>query len=150
MSMAIDEAWKAYKFHEVPVGAVVVDESGKLLAKGHNLKESTYNPCGHAEVLTLIEAAKDVKNWRLVNASLYVTLEPCVMCMGAIIHARIKNLVFGAYDMKGGIISLGYNFHQNKKLNHQINVMGGIMHYECSSLLSKFFKEKRNVYKNFS
>lgn len=147
MGLALEQADEAYSKGEVPVGALCVSEDGKVLAKAHNLKESTPDPCGHAEILALIEAAKNLGEWRLLNSTLYVTLEPCPMCLDAMRQARIKNLVFGAYDAKGGAISLGYNFHQDSRLNHRFNVLGGVKHYQCSKLLSSFFKQKRSLYK---
>ena len=102
MDEALVEADKAYREDEVPIGAVVVDAHGNILARAHNVKEKDFNPCGHAEILVLIEASKKISNWRLSECSLYVTLEPCPMCLSAMVHARIKNLYFGAYDPKGG------------------------------------------------
>jgi tRNA(adenine34) deaminase len=148
MCLAIEQADLAYSKGEVPVGAICVAEDGKTLSVAHNLKESTPNPCGHAEILALTNAAKSLGEWRLLNATLYVTLEPCPMCLDAARQARIKNVIFGAYDKKGGAISLGYNFHKDTRLNHHFNIMGGIFHYKCSSILSTFFKQRRNSYKN--
>ena len=102
MSIALDEAEKSYKNDEVPVGAVVVFKNGPLIGRGHNLKEKAHDPCGHAEILALKQAAQKIKNWRLTECILYVTLEPCPMCLGAMIQGRIGRLVFGAYDPKGG------------------------------------------------
>jgi tRNA(adenine34) deaminase len=147
MSLAIEQAELAYKLQEVPVGAVLVSPDGEVLSKQHNLKESHFNPTGHAEILTLIEGAKKNQNWRLSKCTLYVTLEPCPMCLAAMVQARIKQCVFGAYDGKGGALSLGYTLHQDKRLNHQFSVVGGIKHFECSKVLSQFFKERRNTYR---
>lgn len=149
MDEALIEADRAYRLDEVPIGAVVADANGNILSKSHNIKEKTHNPCGHAEVLALIEASKKIGNWRLLNCSLYVTLEPCPMCLSAMVQARIGTLYFGAYDPKGGSISLGYNFYKDQKLNHSFAVVGGLRHYECSRLLSTFFKEKRASYNKF-
>lgn len=146
MDGALIEAEKAYRLGEVPVGAVVVDSSGMILSQSHNIKEKNFNPCGHAEILALTEAAKKLKNWRLIDCSLYVTLEPCPMCLSAMIQARIGTLYFGAYDSKGGSLSLNYNFYKDQKLNHSFSVVGGLRHYECSKLLSTFFREKRGNY----
>ncbi len=148
MNLALEQAELAYRLGEVPVGAICVSGQGKILSRAHNLKESTSNPCGHAEVLALIGAAKNLNEWRLLNATLYVTLEPCPMCFDAIRQARLKNVIFGAYDLKGGALSLGYFFHKDKRLNHNFQVMGGICHFRCANILSSFFKEKRNRYKN--
>jgi tRNA(adenine34) deaminase len=146
MSMALEEAEHAYKLQEVPVGAVLVSPNGDVLSKQHNLKETHFNPTAHAEVLTIIDGAKKLQNWRLSDCVLYVTLEPCPMCMAALVQARIKMCVFGAYDAKGGALSLGYRLHQDKKLNHRFSVIGGVKHFECSRLLSQFFKERRTSY----
>lgn len=143
MALALEQAHEAYKIGEVPVGAIIVDQQGSILSKTHNLKESTSNPTGHAELLGVINAAKKINGWRLNGCSLYVTLEPCLMCLGALIQSRIERCVFGAYDLKGGSLSLGYAFHEDKRLNHQISMLGGIKHYECSKILSQFFKERR-------
>ncbi len=147
MRMALEEADAAYRVDEVPIGCVIVGENGEMLSKTHNLKESVNDPCGHAEILAIREASERTKNWRLVNSTLFVTLEPCPMCLGAMIQARISNLVFGAYDKKGGAISLGYKIYKDDRLNHNFSVIGGIEHYKCAKVLSRFFKEKRDYYK---
>lgn len=147
MDLALEQAEIAFHMDEVPIGAIIRSGSGKILAQSHNLKEANHNPCGHAEVLAIQEAAKTLGNWRLNDCSLFVTLEPCLMCMGAIQQARIKNIFFGAYDGKGGALSLGYNVHTEKRLNHQFQVMGGISHFKSSQILSSFFKQKRSGYK---
>jgi tRNA(adenine34) deaminase len=146
MEEALKEADKAYREDEVPIGAVVVDSAGVILARSHNHKEKAHNPCGHAEILALIEAAKKKANWRLTDCALYVTLEPCPMCLSALVQARIGHLYFGAYDPKGGSLSLNYNFYKDSKLNHNFSVTGGLRHFECSRILSTFFKEKRSSY----
>jgi tRNA(adenine34) deaminase len=146
MDEALIEARKAYRQDEVPIGAIVVDPSGVILARTHNIKEKNYNPCGHAEILAITEAAKKINNWRLLNCSIYVTLEPCPMCLSAMIQSRIGTLFFGAYDLKGGALSLDYNFYKDQKLNHSFPVVGGLRHFECSKLLSSFFREKRASY----
>ncbi len=146
MDEALIEAEKAYREDEVPIGAVIVDSSGVILSRAHNVKEKNYNPCGHAEILAITEAAKKLNNWRLINCSLFVTLEPCPMCLSAMIQARIGTLYFGAYDPKGGSLSLNYNLYKDEKLNHAFPVVGGLRHFECSKVLSRFFREKRAVY----
>lgn len=148
MDEALKEADQAYREDEVPIGAVIVDSNGTILSRAHNVKEKAHNPCGHAEILAITEAAKKISNWRLIDCSIYVTLEPCPMCMAALIQARIKNLYFGAYDPKGGAISLNYNYHKDKRLNHSFNVVGGLRHFECSQIVSNFFREKRSIYIN--
>jgi tRNA(adenine34) deaminase len=147
MAIALEQAEVAYKLGEVPVGAVLLSQDGKIIAKTYNKKETEFNPCGHAEILAIQEAAKNLKNWRLVGATLVVTLEPCLMCMTAMIQARIKQLVFGAYDPKGGALSLGYHFQHDSRLNHHFSIIGGWRHYETSKILSQFFKERRESYR---
>ena len=149
MDEALKEAQKAYREDEVPIGAVVVDEKGNILARAHNEKEKVFNPCGHAEIIAITEACKKIGNWRLSNCAVYVTLEPCPMCLSAMIQARIGKLFFGAYDPKGGALCLNYNFYKDQKLNHSFPVLGGLRHFECSRLLSTFFKEKRSNYSKF-
>jgi tRNA(adenine34) deaminase len=149
MDEAMLEAHKAYREDEVPIGAVIVDGNGAIIARAHNHKEKSHNPCGHAEILAIIEATKKLGNWRLLGCSMYVTLEPCPMCLSALVQARIAHLYFGAYDPKGGAISLNYNFYKDQKLNHSFPVMGGLRHFECSKILSTFFKEKRSGYSKF-
>ena len=147
MSIALDEAHEAYKKNEVPVGCVITNKHGDIIAKSFNTKEMEQNPIHHAEIMAIETAANKLNSWRLLDCNLYVTLEPCPMCMSAIIHARIKNVYFGAYDPKGGAVSLGFNLHHNENLNHKINLSGGFRHRECSQLISNFFKAKRNQYK---
>lgn len=147
MSMALEQAELAYKAQEVPVGAVLVSPEGEVLSKHYNLKESHFNPTAHAELLVMTDAAKKLQNWRLSDCVLYVTLEPCSMCLAGMVQSRIKQCVFGAYDPKGGALSLGYHLHNDKRLNHQFSIMGGVKHFECSRILSQFFKERRTGYR---
>ncbi len=146
MNLAHEVARKSAKQNEVPIGALVVDAFGKVLARAHNLKEESSDPSGHAECLAIREACTQLKNWRLESCSLYVTLEPCPMCLSLIQQTRIKQLYFGAYDSKGGAVSLGYHLHQDQRLNHQFGVVGGLDHYSNSKILSDFFKQKRAFY----
>ena len=146
MSIALDEAQKAFAQQEVPVGCVVTDTQGKIISKAFNLKEQNSYACDHAELLAINEASQTVGGWRLSGCSIYVTLEPCPMCLSAIVQSRFKNLYFGAYDPKGGAISLGYNLHNDERLNHKVEVVGGIQHLNCGKLLSDFFKAKRKSY----
>jgi tRNA(adenine34) deaminase len=147
MSMALDEANEAAKIDEVPVGAILTDKFGKILARTHNTKEREQNPCNHAEVLAITQASKELESWRLVDCNLFVTLEPCPMCMASLSQARVKNVYFGAYDPKGGAASLGFNLHKDQRLNHKLNLFGGFKHRECSRLISNFFRNKRKNYK---
>lgn len=143
MSLALEEAEKAYHEDEVPIGAIIVDQNNKILAKSFNLKEKNHDSLGHAEILAIKIAGQTISNWRLSGCTLYVTCEPCPMCLAAMVQARIKTLVFGAYDPKGGALSLGYNLYKDERLNHKFSVVGGLKQFECSRLLSQFFKEKR-------
>lgn len=146
MGIALKEAELAAKKNEVPIGACVLAPDGKVLSSASNFKEAPNDPTGHAEILAIKEASKLLSSWRLLDCTLVVTLEPCVMCMGALWQSRIKKLVFGAYDSKGGAISLGYKLHKDKRFNHNFSVIGGIRHYECSKILSNFFKQRRSNY----
>lgn len=147
MQIALEQAELAYRAQEVPVGALLVSPTGEILSRQHNLKESHFNPVAHAEILAITEGAKKLQNWRLSDCYLYVTLEPCPMCLTALVQARVKACVFGAYDQKGGALSLGYHLHRDKRLNHQFSVLGGVMHFECSRILSQFFRERRSSYR---
>ena len=139
--MALGEAESALESGEVPVGAVITME-GAVLAKAHNTPILMQDPTAHAEILAIRKAAEAQENYRLDGATLYVTIEPCVMCAGAIIHARIARLVFGAADPKGGALSL-YGIPGDGKLNHYVDVTGGVLAEECGEILSRFFREKR-------
>ncbi|MCD6486147.1 MAG: tRNA adenosine(34) deaminase TadA [Syntrophobacterales bacterium] len=141
MRMAIGEAESALESGEVPVGAVITME-GRVLAKAHNNPIMMKDPTAHAEILAIRKAADRTENYRLTGTTIYVTIEPCIMCAGAIIHARIARLVFGATDPKGGAISL-YDMFGDKKLNHFVDVTGGVLKEECGKILSRFFREKR-------
>ncbi len=141
MSAAIDMAKKAARKDEVPVGAVIV-RNNKIIAKACNLRETKKNPLAHAELLAINKAAKRMKGWRLLGCTLYVTLEPCSMCAGAIINARVEEVVFGAYDPKGGAMGSLYNLAEGK-LNHMPRITGGILRDECALLLTTYFKSKR-------
>jgi tRNA(adenine34) deaminase len=147
MAMALEQAEIAYRSQEVPVGAIIISRDGEVLSRQFNLKETNFNPTGHAEILSIIEASKKIGNWRLNECSLYVTLEPCPMCLAAMVQARIGRCVFGAYDPKGGAIGLGYGFHRDKRLNHQFALVGGVKHFECSKIISQFFRERRAAYR---
>jgi tRNA(adenine34) deaminase len=146
MTLALEQADLAYRDDEVPVGAVLVSPEGEVLSKQFNLKESQFNSTAHAEILAIVEGSKRIQNWRLSECTLYVTLEPCPMCLAALVQSRVKMCVFGAYDPKGGALSLGYHIHQDKRLNHQFSIMGGVRQFECSKILSQFFKERRSIY----
>lgn len=138
MTRAITEARKAEAKDEVPIGCVIVS-AGRIIARGHNLRETSQDPAAHAELIAIRKAARKLGSWRLLNCTLYVTLEPCTMCMGAIILARIPTLVFGCYDPKGGAAGSLYDLSADPRLNHTVALVPQIMESECSSLLSSFF-----------
>ena len=142
MDEALVEAKIALKKNEVPVGSVIVWKD-KIIGRGHNLRESSGDPTAHAEMIAIEEAAKFLGGWRLSGAALYVTLEPCIMCMGAIVQARISQLVFGPFDEKGGACGSLYDIANDKRLNHIVKVVSGVKSEEASSLLKTFFKERR-------
>jgi len=142
MSEAIKEAKKAQEEDEVPVGCVVVYK-GKIIARAHNQVERLKDPTAHAEMLALTSAANYLQNKWLSQVSIYVTIEPCSMCAGAMVLARLKNLYFGAQDPKTGACGSVVNIVNNKKLNHRIKVKGGILEKDCASLLKEFFQKKR-------
>ncbi len=143
MRLALAEAEEAGRMGEVPVGAVIVDGSGRVLSTGRNLRESSQNPTDHAEIIAIREAARALGSWRLEGTAIYVTLEPCMMCMGAIINARIKRLVFGARDPKAGAVVSVMNPADYESLNHRVEWREGVLEEESSSLLREFFRTLR-------
>jgi tRNA(adenine34) deaminase len=145
MSQALKEACKAQKFGEVPIGAVITCDD-KIIARGFNKCIALSDPTAHAEIVTLRRAAKKLKNYRLKNCSIYVTIEPCVMCVGALVNARIKSIIFGAYDVKSGACKSVFKIAKNRKLNHKIEFDRGKEKYlnkECVDIIKNFFKERR-------
>ncbi len=142
MRLALKEAEDAFKEGEVPVGAVLVINN-EIVASFHNCRESTLDPTAHAEVLALKEGAHKVENWRLTGAVLYVTKEPCIMCAGAMVNARLGRLVYGCGDTKAGAVQNLYRILSDKRLNHQVEVVSGVLEEECAALLKKFFQERR-------
>ena len=142
MGVAIGQAKKAAAQGEVPIGAIIVSD-GKIIARGYNLREGKQDPAAHAELIAIRKAAKKLANWRLTGTTLYVTLEPCIMCMGAILLARIERVVFGCYDPKGGAAGSLYDFSDDKRLNHKVTLTAGVREADCSSLLSGFFAALR-------
>lgn len=146
MEYAQQCALKAEKIGEVPVGAVVV-LGNTLIAEGWNQSIQNHDPTAHAEVIALKEAGKAVSNYRLIDATLYVTLEPCAMCAGAMVHARVKRVVFGAYDAKTGAAGSVFNIVDAPQLNHQLLITGGVRKLECAEQVSQFFQKRRKAHK---
>lgn len=144
MKEAIKEAKKAYKKLEVPVGAVIVKD-GKIIARAHNLKETKYDTTKHAEILAIQRASRKLQSWRLVDCEMYITLEPCTMCAGAIINSRIKRIYIGTMDEKTGAVGSKLNLFKDYTFNHNVEVETGIMKEECEEILKEFFKELRKM-----
>jgi len=143
MDLAVEEARQAEAAGEVPVGAVIVADDGNVAGRGFNRPISTGDPTAHAEIVALRDAAQRVGNYRLSGLTMYCTIEPCAMCAGAMIHARIRRLVFGARDVKAGAAGSVYNLLSDPRLNHQVDVRGGVRQSECSLLLQRFFESRR-------
>jgi len=143
MRQAMSLALRAAREDEVPVGAVLVKD-GQLVAEGWNRPIGSCDPTAHAEIQALRAGAKKLGNYRLLDTTLYVTLEPCAMCAGAIIHSRVQRVVFGAYDSKGGAAGSVFEILGTDKLNHKVAFSGGVLEQECGNLLSEFFRIKRN------
>ena len=146
MKEALKEAKKAYDKLEVPVGAVIVKD-GKIIARAHNLKETKLDTTKHAEILAIQKASKKLKSWRLLDCEMYVTLEPCSMCAGAIINSRIKKIYIGTLDEKTGAAGSVFNLFEDYTFNHKVEVEKGIMKEECENLLKSFFKMLRKLKK---
>ncbi|MFH1406653.1 MAG: tRNA adenosine(34) deaminase TadA [Candidatus Omnitrophota bacterium] len=147
MSEAIKEAKRAIEKDEVPVGAVIVHKR-KIIARAHNQMRMLKDPTAHAEMVAITQAAAHLENERLLDCSVYATIEPCSMCAGALVLARVKRLVYGAKDPKAGACGSVANIVHNKKLNHRISVKSGVAARECGALLSEFFKKKRKQVRN--
>jgi len=143
MQQALDQAGIAATMNEVPVGAVLVDADGQLLAAGHNQPISACDPSAHAEIVTLRQAALKLENYRLPGTTLYVTLEPCTMCVGALVHARVKRLVYAASEPRSGAIESAQRLFETGEYNHRPEIEGGLLAAESSALLTAFFKARR-------
>ena len=143
MELALDEAKKAGQIGEVPIGAILVSENGAVLSAAHNQTIKQVDPTAHAEILALREAAININNYRLLNTSLFVTVEPCMMCMGALVHARVKRIIYGATDPKWGAAGSLYNFAEDFRLNHRVEIINGVREDECRELMQAFFRSKR-------
>ena len=142
MKEAIKEAKKAELIDEVPIGCVIVKDD-KVIARGHNVRETKKTPLGHAEIIAIDKASKKLGAWRLQDCDMYITLEPCIMCAGAIIQSRIKHVYYGAKDPKGGAIESSINVLEAKNINHHPEIASGILEEECSNIISQYFKRKR-------
>ncbi len=142
MRLAMDQARRAETLGDVPIGAVVINPAGVIVAAAGNEREQLGDPTAHAEVLALREAARVLGSWRLVDHTLVVTLEPCTMCAGALVLARVSRLVFGAYDPKAGAVASLFDVVRDPRLNHRVDVRGGILEAECGELLREFFAER--------
>ncbi|MDV5069564.1 MULTISPECIES: tRNA adenosine(34) deaminase TadA [Bacillus] len=150
MQLAIEEAKKAEAIQEVPIGAVIV-LNGEVISVAHNLRETEQRSIAHAELLAIDEACKNLGTWRLEDATLYVTLEPCPMCAGGIVLSRVKRVVYGASDPKGGCAGTLMNLLTDERFNHQCKVVAGVLEEECGTLLTNFFRglrKKRKAIKN--
>ena len=147
MAVALTEAKQAVAAGEVPVGAVIV-HGDKLIGRAHNRKEALQTPLAHAEILAIGQAAALLRTWRLNSCDIYVTLEPCIMCVGAILQARMRRLVFGCLDSKAGAVESLYQLHQDRRLNHRLAAIGGVRQDECAQVLEAFFvrlRERKRV-----
>ncbi|TWT56797.1 tRNA-specific adenosine deaminase [Thalassoglobus neptunius] len=142
MWQAIDQAHRAFEQDEVPVGAIVVHQD-RVIGEGYNLRETLKDPTAHAEMIAITQAAEALGSWRLINCTLYVTLEPCPMCAGAIVQSRLPNVVYGTDDPKGGACNTLYQITDDPRLNHRSTVTGGVLRDQCRALLQEFFAEQR-------
>ncbi|MED5475852.1 MAG: tRNA adenosine(34) deaminase TadA [Candidatus Neomarinimicrobiota bacterium] len=142
MKQAIDLAQKAYNLNDIPIGAVVV-KNEKIIGKGYNQVKLLNDPTAHAEIIAITSAANTIKNWQLKDCEIFTTLEPCIMCSGAIINSRIKNIYFGAYDKKFGGCSSLYNICNDPRLKHRCGIKGGIMEIDCKWIIDDFFQKLR-------
>jgi tRNA(adenine34) deaminase len=147
MKMALREAREAAAANEVPVGALLVSETGEVMAAAGNRVIADCDPTAHAEISVIRSGCKKVMNFRLLNTTLYVTVEPCAMCMGAAVHARISRLVYGAADPKWGAAASLYAIGSDSRLNHRLDIVGGVCEEECRALMQGFFRSKRNQQK---
>lgn len=143
MMMALQEAQKAYDLEEVPIGAVLVDETGQVVARGHNMREIWQDATAHAELIVIREACRRLARWRLSGLTLYVTIEPCPMCAGAIVMSRLDRVVYGSTDARAGACESVFNIPGNEALNHCPDITAGVMQEECAGMMKRFFRERR-------
>ena len=141
MAEALKEAEKSANFDEVPVGAVIVKD-GKIIARGHNLRERSKDPTAHAEIMAIRKACKKLKSWRLEGCTIYVTIEPCSMCAGTILWTRMQRVVYGANDPKGGALGSSYSLFEVKNINHKVEITRGVLENRCAGLMTSFFRKK--------
>jgi tRNA(Arg) A34 adenosine deaminase TadA len=144
MRVALEQARDAMRYGEVPVGSVIV-LGGSIIGEGYNQPIGTYDASAHAEIVALRDAGRRVKNYRLTGATLYVTIEPCQMCVGAMIHARIARVVYGTRELKAGAIESAMRAHEHPSLNHRMLTTGGVLEQECRELIQEFFKDRREA-----
>ena len=145
MRLALREAARAGRAGEVPVGAVLVGADGAVIARGHNRPAAAHDPTAHAEIVTLRRAGRRLGNYRLPGTTLYVTVEPCAMCAGALVQARVARVVFGASDPKGGAARTLYRILDDPRLNHRAEVAGGVLESECRGMIQEFFRARRHM-----
>lgn len=143
MRLALEEAGFAYEKGEVPIGAVLVDSEGTVVSRGHNMRETWQDATAHAEMIAIREACRQLHRWRLAGLTLFVTIEPCPMCAGALVMSRIDRVVYGSTDAKAGASESLFNVTSHPALNHQLQVTAGVLQEECASLMKRFFAERR-------
>jgi tRNA(adenine34) deaminase len=144
MQIALEEAEQALRENEVPVGAVIVHE-GRVIARSHNQREQLHDPTAHAEMIAITQAAESRQSWRLDGCTLYVTLEPCPMCAGAILQARLPTVVYGATDPKAGAVDTLFHLLDDSRLNHRVETVAGVLAAPCGEILTRFFQEQRRL-----
>ena len=150
MREALKEAQAAYDIGEVPIGAVLVDEAGEIVARGHNLRETEHDATAHAEMIAIRAACERLSRWRLSGLTLYVTIEPCPMCAGAIVMSRVDRVVYGSTDAKAGACESLFNIPGHPTLNHATEMKGGVLQEECAAIMKRFFRERRERRKKTS
>ena len=143
MELALEEAQKAYDEGEIPIGAVLVDESGTVVSRGHNMRETWQDATAHAEIIAIREACRLLNRWRLSGLTLFVTIEPCPMCAGALVMSRVDRVVYGSADSKAGAAESLFNVTSNPALNHQLQVTAGVLQDECAGIMKRFFAQRR-------
>lgn len=143
MGLALDEARKAYELGEIPIGAVIVDGRGDVVSRGHNMRESWQDATAHAEMVAIKEACRNLGRWRLSGLTLYVTIEPCPMCAGALVMSRVDRVVYGSTDAKAGAAESLFNIVDHPAMNHRLQVTAGVRQDECAGLMKRFFAERR-------